>query len=508
MEKPFPWLERLSSSIVDLVKELEARGEQITKENVTRMLSQNPSLVNIDFIGSSQDTTVRSSHIKIVRELEEEQEKIVELFRSTISAISPFINFGNVDVLSKKFEEFKKKLQDDVSTDQLEEALIAFKETVIQYEIRPEESKKGFRKFLGLFHKNEQDLMKELKPMISEFIGAIDSSVPEFQKEKWSLIRETFWKINTVQDLMSWNATFAEFLRNMLSQINQEHRALDEFISELGQNLIEIEKNVIASLEHVHSSQEISNKLNYHIDGQVNDLRQSVRTMSNLEELRRVLLNKLSYIRQVLENKRKHEEEYNKELEERIQILQRELNVINDQIKQVQSREKKLAEEILKDPLTGIANRRAYEIRIAEEWERFQRYGHVFSIAIFDIDHFKGINDSYGHKAGDMILKELARLMKTSLRKSDFIARYGGEEFVVIFTGTNIQGAREAAEKLRQVIEKTRFVLRKQEVPVTISAGVSQVKPDDKSLIDTFERADKALYVSKNSGRNKVTVSP
>lgn len=506
MEKPFPWMEKLSHSIVEIVKKVEVQGEKITPESVTRILNSNPSLLPMEFGDAGESATPRSSHIKFIQELEEEQEKLMELFRSTVATLSPFVHFPERSEMFRKFETLKEKLKNNGSLEEIEKALGSFKETAFQQGVSAEKTEKGIKKFLGVFQRS--DSVDDLKQIVFELITAIDPLIPDLHREKWAVIREAFYGIHRLHDFASWNATFAELLSKLIAHINQEKKELDEFISELGQNLVEIEKNIIASLDHVHTSQEMSSKFNYHLDGQINDLRQSVKTVASLEDLRKMLITKLSYIRQVLEKRRQQEEEYSKELEERIHKLQRELSVINEQIKQAQSREQRLAEEILKDPLTGVANRRAYEIRMVEEWERFRRYGHVFSIAIFDIDHFKNVNDSYGHKAGDLVLREIARIMKSSLRKTDLVARYGGEEFVVILTGTDLKRAKDAAEKIRRLIEETKFVFKKQTVPITISAGVAQIEPTDKSPGDIFERADKALYAAKNRGRNRVVIFP
>jgi diguanylate cyclase len=510
MSKPLPWVEKLSQGIVELVRRLESRGEPITVESVAYMLESDPSLVSDlpKVNDSNQVPSVRSSHIRLVQELEEEQQKTIELLKSALVTLSPFLHLPSSSKISKKFETFKETLQNGASLDHLEEAFNTFKEAVLQYGLESTGEKKGAKKLFGFLHRDSHSNLEELKAIMSEIINSINPLIPEAIKEKWVAIRDAFYKIDHVRDLVSWNATFAEFLRTLILHINQEQKELNEFISELGQNLVEIEKNILASLDHVHSSQELTTKFNYHLDGQINDLRQFVKTSSSLEDLRKMVITKLSYIKQVLEKKKKQEEEYSKELEERIQKLQQELSSINDQIKLAQFREQRLAEEVLRDPLTGITNRRGYEIRIAEEWERFKRYGHVFSIAIFDLDHFKNINDTYGHKAGDLILKEVSKIMKTFLRKADLLARYGGEEFVIIFTGTQISGAVEAAEKLRRLIEETKFVLKGQEISITISAGVAQVESTDEGPSDVFERADKALYAAKNSGRNKVVSTP
>jgi diguanylate cyclase (GGDEF)-like protein len=160
--------------------------------------------------------------------------------------------------------------------------------------------------------------------------------------------------------------------------------------------------------------------------------------------------------------------------------------------------------EILIDQLTGIANRRALKQRLKEELQRYHRYRQNFSVLLFDIDHFKSINDRFGHWAGDKCLKELIKRIRPMLRETDFLARWGGEEFVILFPGTDIESAMGVAERLRKAIENTRFLYQRQEMGVTISIGVTEVTPEDQNLETIFNRTDKAMYVAKKKERNLV----
>ncbi len=159
------------------------------------------------------------------------------------------------------------------------------------------------------------------------------------------------------------------------------------------------------------------------------------------------------------------------------------------------------------DALTGIANRGALESRAPELFKRSDLLGIPLSLITFDIDHFKPVNDTYGHLAGDHILKEIASVVRDKLiRENDFFARTGGEEFTLLLLGSNIQTAADVAERIRQTIQNHSFVFEGKEIPITISIGVSLKTDQDQSWVEVYERADKALYQSKNSGRNKVTV--
>lgn len=155
------------------------------------------------------------------------------------------------------------------------------------------------------------------------------------------------------------------------------------------------------------------------------------------------------------------------------------------------------------DPLTGAHNRASMNDTLEREVELAHRHQSALSIVIFDLDHFKQINDNYGHVTGDDVLRECVKCCNQTLRSTDLLFRFGGEEFVVILPGVNANGALLAAERLRSVIEKHVFQSGPSTVPVTISVGTASLTMQEttKTLI---ERSDKALYSAKNDGRNRV----
>ncbi len=160
------------------------------------------------------------------------------------------------------------------------------------------------------------------------------------------------------------------------------------------------------------------------------------------------------------------------------------------------------------DGLTRIFNRRYFDERIVEEMTRAQRYGQDISLLIVDLDHFKRVNDTYGHQAGDLVLKEVGALLTETLRSTDFAARYGGEEFAVILTHTGQTHAWQLAERLRAKVEKLRFEHEGSRFQVTASIGVSAMERGTFSRnADLIRAADKALYRAKESGRNRVCLA-
>ncbi|MES2857517.1 MAG: diguanylate cyclase [Bdellovibrionota bacterium] len=159
-----------------------------------------------------------------------------------------------------------------------------------------------------------------------------------------------------------------------------------------------------------------------------------------------------------------------------------------------------------KDPLTGAYNKGALHMKGAESFKRAKLLKVPMSIAVFDLDHFKNVNDTYGHSAGDFVLKELAQVISTKLiRLDDYFARYGGEEFVVVLFGSNLVQAAEIGERLRATIENHSFVYNGTKLPITISVGVASIESKMSTWEEMFTKADDALYQSKRGGRNRVT---
>lgn len=168
--------------------------------------------------------------------------------------------------------------------------------------------------------------------------------------------------------------------------------------------------------------------------------------------------------------------------------------------------EQKLMALNMIDALTGVNNRRSLETHLKEELERHKRYGHPLSLIMFDIDHFKHVNDTYGHQCGDYVLQMIAELIVSSIRSEDILARYGGEEFCCILPETPIAAAMVLAERFRKKIADHVFEYEKDRIRVTISLGVSAMSPKIKTCDMLLKNADDGLYTAKNRGRNQMEV--
>lgn len=191
---------------------------------------------------------------------------------------------------------------------------------------------------------------------------------------------------------------------------------------------------------------------------------------------------------------------YISNLRARVQRQRQELALANGQLEHAMHRLEELA---IRDPLTGLYNRRYFIERLEEELARTRRKQRGFFIGIMDLDHFKQINDTHGHNAGDAILRCFADCARSSLRESDLLARYGGEEFIILFTEGEKTDILGVAERLRRTFAEQSPDATPDHNPVTASLGVAAGRSDDD--VDTvIERADQALYDAKEQGRNRV----
>jgi diguanylate cyclase (GGDEF)-like protein len=178
------------------------------------------------------------------------------------------------------------------------------------------------------------------------------------------------------------------------------------------------------------------------------------------------------------------------------------------QFEQIEDEKTRLEKLAITDFLTGIYNIRYFYNRIIEEFSRCQRYKLPISCLMIDIDYFKKINDVYGHKTGDLVLREFAMLLKKHTRKSDVLARYGGEEFIILLPITERKGAVPEAERLRRLVKEHRFKSLKNRKNLTVSVGVA-VYPEVEKIKthdDLISAADDALFTAKSRGRNQVAV--
>jgi diguanylate cyclase len=307
-------------------------------------------------------------------------------------------------------------------------------------------------------------------------------------------------------------ASWAEILQGvcdlvaeMRLKVQKEKEDLEDFLGQLTSRLLELDERVEGTREDQEASRRSGEALGVAVAEQVTDIAQSMDGVADPDQLKRIIQARLEKIRRHVDAYREAEAVRRRQADERMQTLTQRLRELEEETSSLRQRIHQQRDEALRDSLTGICNRLAYDERIEQEFVRWKRFQEPLSIIVWDVDHFKRINDTYGHKAGDKVLASIAKLLASQIRESDFIGRYGGEEFVIIAPGCGVAASVPLAEKLRQSVQQKTFKYRDTVVPVSVSCGIAEFRagltPDR-----VFEAADKALYRAKANGRNRCEV--
>ncbi|MDH5785712.1 MAG: diguanylate cyclase [Chromatiales bacterium] len=294
----------------------------------------------------------------------------------------------------------------------------------------------------------------------------------------------------------------AELVAEMRSRMMGEKAEIEAFLKQLTDRLQEIDSGFQSSVASQRDSYRDGRALDDAVTLQMEGIEESVRQAEELTILKQLIQQRVETIRDHMQAFRQAEDQRLQQAEQQVRELSEKLEKVQGESDRLRKRLHEERSAAMVDPLTGIPNRLAYNERMAQEFARWRRYGAPLTIAVWDVDKFKSVNDTYGHQAGDKVLSIVAKVLQQQIRETDFVARFGGEEFVLLLPETNLENAFVAAENLRQAVERTEFHFRGTRVPITISCGMSEFSQGDNQE-RVFERADKALYEAKNGGRNR-----
>ncbi|HIF51823.1 MAG TPA: GGDEF domain-containing protein [Thiotrichaceae bacterium] len=378
---------------------------------------------------------------------------------------------------------------------------------------------------------NEQDKLKAISSCIDKINGQTDST-DNIQARPGTDNQNTESSIENLLSLLDWitipgksqakldtlkqqlaqredGADTGKLLRrialtisNAYMEIQSELKETEGFLKKVTNQLNEITLQVadIETLENESFSSSVT--LNSEMEKQIELIQTGVDEAETIEDIKKTINTRMEVLQSnmdqfinVEQSRKKTSEGYHQALVERISSMEEETEKLRETI--VIERNK-----AYNDALTGIPNRMAFDERITHEFQRWQRYNSKLTLCLVDIDKFKGVNDTYGHKAGDIVLKTIAEKCASKVRKSDFFCRYGGEEFALILPETDLSAAITVAETIRESIERCSFQYGDKDVSVTVSCGLAEVKGKD-TLDKVFQRADKALYKAKETGRNR-----
>ncbi|MBV4472599.1 GGDEF domain-containing protein [Pseudomonas botevensis] len=289
----------------------------------------------------------------------------------------------------------------------------------------------------------------------------------------------------------------------MLAITDSGQHEFEAYLQQLNERLEAFQSNLQAASEGHADNSSAAREMDTQIREQVDGLQSSVQEAADLDDLKQVLENHLEGLLGTMDQHQKQRDAREQEVAARLKGLAERVAHMEQEALGYREHLEEQRQKALVDPLTGLPNRAAWSERLEHEIAQWQQHGNTLSLAMLDLDHFKRINDNYGHLAGDKVLKIIATVLRKRLRGTDFIARFGGEEFVLLLPATPPAVGARLLETLRASIEACPFHFKGERVTITISMGLAAFKPGEHSDL-VLKRADQALYRAKNGGRNRV----
>lgn len=351
----------------------------------------------------------------------------------------------------------------------------------------------------------ESDLSESLKSLpahevLIQLLERLD--IPAELNKQFEAIKKSLARGIANDQLEGLLKQIADLIRAMRSRVQQEKNELEQFLKQLTEQLQEIDINIQDHFQSHRDSYADGKELHKSVDHEVQQIASSVEQATELTTLKEIVQQRVETISKHMAIYQQSEAVRLQQAEAKVKDLNQKLNIMQGESDRLQQKIVNERNQAMIDPLTGIYNRLAYNERIETEFNRWQRYQTPLTMAVWDIDKFKNVNDTYGHQAGDRVLTVVAKLLSKQVRETDFVARFGGEEFVLLMPETTVEQATKVADNLRNSIEQCEFHFKDQRVPVTISCGLAQFSEGDK-VETAFNRADKALYYAKHNGRNR-----
>ncbi|KAA6173693.1 diguanylate cyclase [Pseudomonas veronii] len=289
----------------------------------------------------------------------------------------------------------------------------------------------------------------------------------------------------------------------MLAVTDSGQHEFEAYLKQLNERLEAFQGHLQVASDGHADSRSAARELDTQIREQVDGLQSSVQEAADLDSLKKVLESHLEGLLGTMDEHQQQRDQREQELSTRLKGLAERVANMEQEAQGYREHLEVQRQKALIDPLTGLPNRAAWSERLDHEVNIWHQRGNSLSLAMLDLDHFKRINDGYGHLAGDKVLKIIANVLRKRLRPGDFIARFGGEEFVLLMPDSSLADALAVGGMLRAAIEACPFHFKGEPVTITVSMGVAQFQPGERSEL-ALKRADEALYRAKAAGRNQV----
>ena len=519
---PIQDIHDLSRVFIEAVKEISDSGKSPTLDDLYTNLAQREDVKNL-IERSGKKSKKSRTHVKEVAEYlktpieanDTTQKKLFKQLGTMDSIINSEKEFNkrisltmlNMNQLTGNetffnlLEEYKHLVVEGYEIDRREALLNDLKNLLLKSTIVKDRIAKNRSILKNVMKRGKDTSLETLKNVCLETLIKLQVILGEEYDPELSTFKSRIIETNNIEYLLSQKAAILSIIENYIDRIQHEKKRIIDFIKEIGDKLVDLEKDLSASSTISSFYHKDDYSFSENLESEIKHVSEMIKKSENDEALKSPLISRLENINQTLAYRR---QEYSVRLE-KAEDERKKLNInFDNMINSLRNQNKLLEEQSRRDALTNIFNRRVFEEKVSAELARYIRYKKPFSLIFFDIDRFKNVNDTYGHDTGDRVLKEITARTREALRKTDIFARYGGEEFVIILPETDLTQAVNVAEKLHDIIQKNIFEHESDRISITVSVGVTEVQESDRDPESILHRADSNMYKAKDKGRNRV----
>ncbi len=445
----------------------------------------------------------KRKHFESLREMELEERRwrsTEQMLRRLVSRLCA-VAHGPDPVLNAELAELADACRRDAEPAQLWTLCEHLSETAKALEdaAAPPPSPAASRESASLA---EPAYAQQFRDLVARLIERLDGQFAETEATALESLRTDLAAAAGPADLPPLLESAAELVAARADVLGRERNEAAAILQQVQERLAEMASYLVGAGTAQREDHEATESLNTEVLAQMVQLSDAVRTGGDLNSLRAVVAGRLDVVTSTLQSFRERAESRFLEQDSRNRRMRDRIRELEDGMRDL-SRDLDLEKRRARtDPLTRIANRASFDERLLQELARRRRVGIPAALIVWDIDRFKSINDAFGHRAVDALLRAVAAWLGTGRRAVDFLARYGGEEFVTLLVGSNLAEASRIAETMRGDIAALKLHFRGTPVTVTISCGLTELRGED-TPAGAFERADAALYRAKQGGRNR-----
>ncbi len=444
--------------------------------------------------GGEELRRLKRDYLELDRRYHEDKELLIRVVQTlgAVVAANPEMT-GQVESLKGLL-----RVEEPLDQDRIQEEMEAFKQGFLTLEDEPVPSM-GPAEVRAL-HEQVLEACRVLRKIMAALLEDFYPLRPELEVRAAGVHLDCTEDVREI-DLSGAAEPFLRFVEGLKENISEDFREINHTLFTLLEQVKELESSFAVEFGSESARVREIEYFEMKVNSEVGNIVRSFDLHTTVSEIKQAVIRKIENIKELVALRKQEETSRSERFQQSIESLKRRIQEVESNAREMSARAEEFQVAAMRDDLTGLYNRKAFDERVSQALEKFERDGTAFALILFDVDNFKEINDAFGHVAGDKVLQKIGQCLKDTFRKDDFIARYGGDEFIVLIEELSRDLAREKITSFLKNLHRLRFTSHsKGDITVSVSPGIALSRKGDTPEV-LLERADRAMYDVKKRRR-------